>query len=103
MSANFQKITLCVFQQTWIFLHLLIHVKKRCVKTCLERIERIIYVFSNNTKMYLADRIQVFLERHKKYGFIFYLDLTLLSIVKTQDNSKFLWPSQKTWTSTLKV
>ena len=60
-------------------------------------------MFFYNTKMYLADRIQFFLERHKKYGFIFYLDLTLLSIVKTKDNSKFLWPSQTTWTSTLKV
>ena len=43
--------------------------------------------------MYLADRIQVFLERHKKYGFIFYLDLTLLSIVKTQDNETTVYES----------
>ena len=34
--------------------------------------------------MYLANRIQVFLELHKN-GFIFHLDLTLLSIVKNKD------------------
>ena len=51
--------------------------------------------FFYNTEMYLADKVQVFLERHKKYGFIFQIDLNILSIVKTKDNSKFFWPSQK--------
>ena len=77
-------------------LNLLIHVKKTlCQNLSLKNRTYHLCLFYN-TKMYLADRIQFFLERHKKYGFIFYLDLTLLSIVKTKDNSKFLWPSQTT-------